>query len=281
MTEYRKVSLYDPATKRGKIVKVKKSDFATPEELDAYVKKLQADNRAKNAELKKQRKLQNTQHELPITPAPQPEPTVTQMPTLQVDPKTGSTYVIFGSSKRGKSTLLMHLYKKYYQDSKYISTLFSGNPQLKVYKSKYLNVVYGFGRDHANGIRAQQYIQVKTKNRYRFLNMFDDIIDQKKAPVIADMMMTYRNSNISMMIALQYSFLLSKENRSNVNHTFIFGMNTHEDIENIINVFLRPYFAQLGYSTLVDQIAFFKKITTDHGYIYVNNLTSEISFHRL
>lgn len=201
----------------------------------------------------------------------------------RVDPNTGQTTCIFGSSKRGKSTLMMRLYDNFYKPNRdIISTLFSGSPQLRIYKGdKNLLISNGFVDKSTKYIKLLKYINMKTKNFYDFLVLIDDIIDQKYSKVVNNMVLTYRNSNISLIMCLQYVFLLSKMNRANINNTFVFGANNAEDEKNNIEVLLKPYLINLGYKSYIDQVNFYKYVTKDHGFFYIDNLHNKISFHRL
>ncbi len=55
---------------------------------------------------------------------------------LRLDPRTGNSTVLLGSSKKGKSTLLMWIYRKYYKKKAWITTLFSINSQISTYKGE-------------------------------------------------------------------------------------------------------------------------------------------------
>lgn len=298
--KYVKVSLYNPETHKSHSICVKKSDFDTHEELVAYCKQLKDENKIKNAAYRRDKRREGIVNviakieqdvmmsDIPPQTVENPDSLSIKAPkaksriTLDLDKKTGSTIVIYGSSKRGKSTLMMHLYEKYFKAKDRVNTLFSGNPHLKVYKKdKNLLVGYGFTPEHARYIQMQHYVNVKTSNEYKFTNLFDDIIDQKYSGIVNKMVLTYRNANISMIMALQYVYLLSKQNRANVNHTFVFGMNSVEDIKAVIDVILRPYFIELGIINPDQMIKFFKAVTSDHGFMYIDNIKATISFHRL
>lgn len=202
---------------------------------------------------------------------------------LDLSKKTGTTMVCYGSSKRGKSTLMIHLWKKYFNCKDIISTLFSGNPHIKCYREAgtKLLTAYGFSDLHAKYIMMQHYINCKTRNQYQFINLFDDIIDQKRSVIINKLVLTYRNANISMFICLQYIYLLSKQNRANVNHTFIFGMNSLEDIKGVLEICLGSYLTELGIIGIDNQISFFRQATTDHGFFHLDNITGKLTIHRL
>lgn len=202
---------------------------------------------------------------------------------LHLQNNTGNSTCLFGSSKRGKSTLMMHLYKKYYaKDKDFICTLFSINSHINVYKADKKLLRCGvFNKSCEKFIKLEKYINSKTNNEYKFLNMLDDCINTKYSNLMNECILTYRNSNMSTMICLQYGYLLSKMNRANCNNIIIFGANSHESQIDLINVFLKPFFMRMGIVDLGDQLAFFKYITDNHGFFYIDNMNDIISFHRL
>jgi len=201
---------------------------------------------------------------------------------LILDPKTGNSSVCIGSSKMGKSVLMMHLYNKYYNTKKWITMLFAQNPQIAMYRNyKDLLVSKGFNEYSAKLICSTQYINTKVNNKYKFMIMLDDIIHAKYNKVLSDLVLTYRNSNISSIACVQDAKILSPQHRANVNNVFIFNFNTVERCEAAISIYLKDYFIRMGYKTKETQLIFFKEMTRDHGFIYVNGLHGKISFHRL
>lgn len=304
----KRVALYQAETKGIKMVALKVADFKSPEEMAAYIEKLKKDNKEKNRIFKENKiraRIESAvkktgdlpeavKKDEPIAepiakPIADPKPAVAT-PELEVSaaidislhPDTGNTIAIYGASKKGKTTLMMHLYDKYFSgDRDYISTLFSGNPQLKIYKDKKLLIGYGFTPRSAKYIQLQQYLNVKTKNHYKFLNLFDDIVDAKYSSIINKLVCTYRNSNISTIVCLQYVYMLSKANRGSVNHTMVFGANTSEDAKELINTLLRPYLVDLGLKSFNDQMKFYRQVTADHGFFYIDNIKNKMSLHRL
>lgn len=291
---YKQVGLRDAETGRRYTKNLKLTDFQSMEEMDAFAKKLQAEQKTKNAAWRAAQKRQVIEAALARTPEPivlpaiapaadgLPDVTIRDSLRFSLDEGTGSTILLLGSSKRGKSHLMMRIYEDKFRRKDTISTLFSDNPHLKVYGSdKDLLCAYGFGDRHAKYIQMQHYINVKTKNEYKFANFLDDIVDRKNSPIVNKMVLTYRNAGISLIIALQYLMLMSKMNRSNINHTFCFGMNSAEDEMSVIKNMLRPYFAQMGLKRLDDMVRFYRVVTRDHGFIHIDNVRGEVSFHRL
>lgn len=201
---------------------------------------------------------------------------------LILDEGTGNTTFLFGSSKKGKTTLMMHLYDRYYNDSDWIGTLFSPHAHIDHYKKhKLLLKCPVFHKDAQRYIRLEKQINNKCENLYDFVNLIDDVIDARHNKALNELVLTYRNSNISTVMCLQYSNLLAKSARANVNNIICFGFNSDEAVEVTVKSFLRDFFRKMGIIGLEEQIEFYKEVTADHGFIYIHPDTQHISFHRL
>lgn len=254
----------------------------------ARQKKMNEDYRKKNKPIKKKYKKkseseEDTDEEIEEIEEPQHSIDITYSKDidLKLDSDTGNTLVLFGSSKAGKSTAMMRIYDKYYT-KKFISTLYSTNPHINVYKNRdKILICNTFNKQTEKIVKMEKFINTKTDNHYNFLNMFDDVLDVRYNKLINNMIMTYRNSNISTIMALQYVNLLNKSARSNLNAVCCFRFNTDESIEGIINMFLKGYFSKMGLKNIVDQINFYKEVTKDHGFIYLHPTSDTITFHRL
>jgi len=191
---------------------------------------------------------------------------------LYLDKNTGNTTAIFGSSKKGKTTLLMYLYNKYYKD--FITVLFSENKHINSYNDKKLLKAIRF---EPNIIEMMKLINSKTKNKYDFCVLIDDIIDKKFNTILHKLILTYRNSNISTIISLQNVTLLLKSARDNINNMIFFGFNQDEEIERIIRKYLGSYLK----GTVEDKIKWYKEKTKDYQFIYLNTKENKLSFHKL
>jgi hypothetical protein len=205
-----------------------------------------------------------------------------QLPDVDItfDKPEQSSIVIYGSSKRGKSTLLEHLFNKYYNKKEYISTLFSPNAHLKFYNG--FNAKCSTFNDRtARYLQMEQAINMRTENKYKFFNAFDDIIHAKYAKVVGDLVCTFRNANMSTILLVQYDKMISKQNRANLNHIIMFGFNQDEAIENMIKSFCMSYFRDLGMEKLPEMVKFYKDMTDDHGFIYVDPIRGIMTFHKL
>lgn len=276
MSKYKTFVMYDAEKKKNVGRTIKKADFKTEEELNQHIEKLKQEQKEKNKKFSEERKTQ-VQSKISSTTI------LDNIDNFTLDSKTGNSTVILGSSKRGKSTLMMYIYNKFYKDDKdLIATLFSGNHHIDAYKhSKNLLIGDGFNEQSEKYIKMQKYINSKTKNKYKFLNMFDDLLELKYRDILNRLILTYRNSNISTVICLQYTYLLSKMNRANVNNIIIFGANTEEAKRDLIELYLKQALINQGFVNYVDRLNYFDYITQDYGFFYLNNITGNFSTHRI
>lgn len=255
----------------------------TPEQIKNEIDKLKEDNRKRNEEYKKAR----ASGQIPTYSKEEIKHIVNYKKELNIrfDENTGNTFALFGASKSGKTTLMMRLYKEEFK--KFISlkllltTLYAMNPQLPIYNQKYLLKFPVDDIDAMNRNEIKDYIEWQRKvnklndNKFQFLNMFDDFINMRYNELINNLILTYRNSNISSVLCLQYVNLLSKQARSNINHIFLLHMNTDESIEVAIKVYLQSYIKK---HSILDPINWYKDVTRDHHCIYLKPAEDYIEF---
>ena len=201
---------------------------------------------------------------------------------LKLDPHTGNTIFLIGSTKAGKSTALMKIYDKYYAgDPNLISVLWTKNPQISLYRGHKRLLKCGVWNSESEQlIKMEKRINVRTHNEYKFLNIFDDILNLRNNQLLDDMIMTYRNSKMSSIISIQYSNKLDKCSRANMSNVLAFNLNTDEAIEVTIKTFLLGYTRRIGLKTMEDKINWYKSMTRDHGFIYIKPAEDHVSFHK-
>jgi hypothetical protein len=196
------------------------------------------------------------------------KPKISHDLNLHLDKNTGNTTAIFGSSKMGKSSTLMYIYKKYYSGSDWITIAALQNPQSKIYTSK----LVGGKAKKARLLMIDKYspmiyklekrINIISKNSHNFCNLFDDFIGIKGNSTLEELVLTYRNSNISTVICLQYVNLLAKSSRSNVNNILLFGNNTDEATRVAIEIYLKSWFHEHGINSIDEMVCEFKRLTS-------------------
>ena len=208
------------------------------------------------------------------------------------------TYGLLGSSKSGKSTVLAYIFNKYYNDhspnfekvtdpetnrnkkDKFISCLFSINSHIELYKDFDIKTSY-VNKRTLKIIQIEHAINKATDNHYNFFNAFDDVLTVRDKGLLSELVLTYRNSNMSTAISLQHLKLLTPAMRSNINHIFCFKFNSEEIVETIIKVYLRAKFKKMGYITLSQQVDFYNEVTKNHGFIHLDMMNGTMKFYRL
>lgn len=76
-----------------------------------------------------------------------------------------------------------------------------------------------------------------TDNRWRWLVILDDIVDQKHSSTLQKMVLTYRNSGITTAVVIQYPCLVSRASRGNFHEVVITGFRSLEDWDSACKIF--------------------------------------------
>jgi cobalamin biosynthesis protein CobT len=190
--------------------------------------------------------------------------------------------VIYGSSKSGKTTQILEILKKYYNDKKYIIIFMSSNIHKPIYKKLDKSVIK-LDRWDDQFIKDVHKIQKKTNNKYRFVFASDDIVDNKNSEQLKKLILTYRNAMMSSIVCLQDTKILSRGNRNNVNNFIFRKYNSGEGQEDAVKFFVGSFKPFHGLR-LEDQKLLYKKATAiipdkEYNFIYINALEDTISFH--
>lgn len=194
---------------------------------------------------------------------------------------SGDSILLIGSSKSGKSTAMMFLFKKYFNKKKYISTLFSVNSHIPIYKNNNncdLIKVNKFITESEKIIKDMKKINMESEpvNKWRYCILLDDIVEARYSRVLNNLLLTYRNSNFSSIISIQYAKLISKAARCSANNLLFFFQNLQEGIESVLRSFLGAEFSKLGVTKLTDQISLYRLLTRDHAFIYYHPMSGTL-----
>ena len=192
-----------------------------------------------------------------------------EAPYVDLKGRPANTWAIFGSSQRGKSTLIYEIYKKYYEkDTKLITILISPSCHIGIFDKLPNKVikVNKFNKDTIQLLRDLQKIQNKTINGYKFLIIIDDCVDIRFCKILNELILVMRNSLFSTILSIQYDKLLSKQGRSSVNNCIFFGMNTDESIEGLLKSFFKSEFSKInGKTRMIELIDEYRNYTDQSG----------------
>ena len=181
--------------------------------------------------------------------------------------KFGCSFVLCGSTRSGKTTLLNYLWKKHFQD--HISVLMSNSLNSDAYdmlKKKCVSSDFYF----PEVLKEMYKINHETKNHYEFFAIIDDVPDKREDPEMKRLMCIYRNSRISSIVCAQTATMISKMARSNINYVLLGRMNSSSEIERNIKDYLQGSLPTT--MKMTEKIAWYKDATSDYKWIVMDNI---------
>lgn len=192
------------------------------------------------------------------------------------DPKFGCSFIIVGSTRSGKTTMLNYLFKKHFQN--HISVLMSNSLQSDAYKYLKKECVSS-DFYHPEILRDMYKINHATKNHYQFLTIIDDIPDKRNDPEIKRLMTIYRNSRISCFVCAQGLTMMDKLSRGNINFVFLGRMNSSEEVERNIKSFLNGHFPTN--LKMTQKIQLYRQLTEHHQWIVLDQINNHFFMTKL
>lgn len=181
----------------------------------------------------------------------------------------GVSVALLGSTRSGKTTFLKYLLDKHFP--KHLKVLMSNSIHAPIYKDM---------RDMVKSplyipklVKEGYMINKETKNHYDFLYILDDIVTGKFDKELLKLLAIYRNSNMSAIISIQSPILLNSATRGNLNYVLLGRMNSEEQIEKTIKMYLTSY---LDGRNMTEKIKNYKAMTEDHYWIVINNLDGSV-----
>jgi len=148
--------------------------------------------------------------------------------------ETGSTFLLLGATKSGKTTFLVNELNKLDPGAYDLIILFTNSPHAtplsRLRPDLNTIVVESFRPEIVTALRGKN---VATKNRFRFLTILDDVIDAKHNSTLNAQLLFFRNSNISTAFLVQDVKMISRQARGQINHVVLFGWPTPDPIRHV------------------------------------------------
>ena len=184
----------------------------------------------------------------------------------------GCSILMIGSGRSGKTTALKYILDAEFK--KHLGVIFSQSAKAQAYQHMHypllpLSVVY-----LPELMRDAFLINKDTKNHYPFLFVLDDQPLVKNDKELLKLTTIYRNSGISGIVCIQSPTLVNPTCRSNFTFILLFHMNSTEQIEQTIKMYMRGVFpAGWNYDK---KIAEYRRLTADHHFIFLDNWAGTI-----
>jgi hypothetical protein len=194
-----------------------------------------------------------------------------ECPDLLFDPpsETGSTALVTGSSKRGKTMLLVKIYDKYFKDVKdMIVILISPSCNNPLFKKLPKDVIRINRFDSQTDRLLKQLFKLQnlSNNAYKFALLIDDCVSNRYTESLNFLFLVARNLMFSCIACVQRETLVSKDSRSSANNVISFGINTESSIKSLLENFFKGELKELtGLKTMDSLISEFRRLTSEGG----------------
>ena len=192
------------------------------------------------------------------------------------DQKFGCSFIVVGSTRSGKTTLLNYLFKKHFMN--HISVLMSNSLQSDAYNFLKKNCITS-DFYHPEVLKDMYKINHETKNHYEFMCVIDDVPDKRNDPEIKRLMTIYRNSRISCFVCAQGLTMMDKLSRGNINFVLLGRMNSSEEIERNIKSFLQGHFPTT--MKMSEKIKLYRQMTENHQWLVLDQINNHFFITKL
>ena len=183
------------------------------------------------------------------------------------DPKFGCSFIMVGSTRSGKTTLLNYLFNKHFKN--HISVLMSNSLNSDAYDFiKKHAVTSDFY--HPEVLKDMYKINHETENHYQFMAIIDDIPDKRNDQEIKRLQCIYRNSRISSIMCAQGLTMMDKLSRGNINFIFLGRMNSSEEVERNIKSFLQGHLPTN--MKMSEKIRLYRQLTENHQWLVLDQV---------
>jgi hypothetical protein len=192
------------------------------------------------------------------------------------DDKFGVSFLLLGSTRSGKSTLMNHLYENYFKD--YITTLHTNSLQSEIYKPLKKSAIT-CPSYFPDMIKETCKINKECDNKYKFLHIVDDVVDKKNDSTLISLFTIGRNARQTGIICGQTLTIFNSIARTNINYVVLMKLNSDMAIEQVVKSYLRSYFpAEYNVNEMIRE---YKRLTDNHNFIVIDNINGGIFISKL
>jgi hypothetical protein len=188
--------------------------------------------------------------------------------TFKLPENGGVSCCFLGSTRSVKTTFLKYLLDECF--AKHFKVLMSNSIHAPIYKD--MKDIVKSPIYIPKLIREGYEINKGTNNKYDLLYILDDVISAKFDKQLLNLLAIHRNSNLSAIISIQSPILLNSATRGNLNYVFLGRMNSDEQVEKTIRMYLTSYLP----GKMTEKIRRYREMTEDHHWIVIDNLTGDV-----
>lgn len=181
------------------------------------------------------------------------------------------SFGLVGSTRSGKTIALLYIWDKWFRDS-HVSVMATGSAQADIYKPLQKNSAIS-PAFYPELIKESMMLNQKTKNKYKFLHIFDDMLDGKNTKALSKLLCIGRNNGMSTIISAQELTILNAVGRTNLNYMLCFRLNSMMAVEKIVRNYLTHI---LPGKNLDEKCKMYVALTQDHYCFVCDFLSNEV-----
>jgi len=161
---------------------------------------------------------------------------IRRLDTIEIPENKCMSFGLVGSTRSGKTVALLYIWSKWFKDS-HITLMATGSSQADIYKplQKTAAVSPAF---FPEVLKESMILNQRTSNKYKFLHVFDDMLDGKNTKALSKLLCIGRNNGMSTIISAQELTILNAVGRTNLNFMLLFRLNSQMAVEKVVRNYL-------------------------------------------
>ena len=211
---------------------------------------------------------------------PKMDPKTLGIPIRRLDsiepPENGCfSFGLVGSTRSGKTCALLWLWNQYFRE--HCSIMYTGSSQAEIYKplAKHTAVSPSF---YPEVVKETMTLNMRSKNKYKFLHIFDDMLDGKNSKALAKLLCIGRNNGMSTIISAQELTILNAVGRTNLNYMLLFRLNSQMAVEKVVRNYLTHV---IPGKNIEEKCKVYTSLTQDHYFFVCDFLANQVFLCKL
>jgi hypothetical protein len=211
---------------------------------------------------------------------PKMDPQTLGIPIKRLDtiepPENGCfSFGLVGSTRSGKTCALLYIWDKYFRE--HCSIMYSGSTQAEIYKPLNKNAAVS-PSFYPEVLKETMTLNMRTKNKYKFLHIFDDMLDGKNSKALAKLLCIGRNNGMSSIISAQELTILNAVGRTNLNYMLLFRLNSQMAVERVVRNYLTHV---IPGKNIEEKCKVYTSLTQDHYFFVCDFLANTVFLCKL
>jgi len=165
---------------------------------------------------------------------------------------------------------MLWIWEKWFKEQ-HITIMTTGSSQAEIYKplQKSAAISPAF---YPEVLKETMILNQKTKNKYKFLHIFDDMLDGKQSKALSKLLCIGRNNGMSTIICGQELTILNSVGRTNLNYMLLFRLNSQMSVEKVVRNYLTHV---IPGKNIEEKCKIYTALTQDHYFFCCDFLANE------